>query len=129
MSSDEREKKILWSTRCQFIIDRFAEASQNAQLRGKFMFSAGWVQYIHDNYDIPEGFAFTKQDLAKALRTRYSHTLDNTDVANDHGIYRDHKKEVDPMTNEGNKILRAPAINQQLMTRSELHVNYVHKFD
>ena len=68
------------------------------------MFSGGWVKFIHENYDIPAGFAFSKQDLAKALRTKYNHTLDNTDFANDHGVYRDHKKEVDPLTNEGNKI-------------------------
>ena len=104
MSSEQRDKKILWSLRSEFILGRFAEASENVQLHGKFMHSSGWVQCIHDHYDIPGGYEFTKQDLAKALRNRYKETLDNRDIANDHGIYRDHKKEVDPLTNDGAKV-------------------------
>lgn len=106
MSPVGREKKIMWPTRSQFILDRFAEASKNAQLRGKFMFSGGWVQYIHNNYDIPEGFSFTKQDLSKALRSKYDATLDNVEFANDHGVCRDRKTEIDPMTNEGSKTVQ-----------------------
>ena len=68
------------------------------------MFGGGWVKFIHDNYNIPDGFAFTKQDLVKALRSRYNETLDNVDIANDHGVYRDRKAEVDPLTNEGSKL-------------------------
>ena len=104
MSSEQRDEKILWSLRSEFILGRFAEASENVQLHGKFMHSSGWVQCIHDHYDIPGGYEFTKQDLAKALRNRYKETLDNRDIANDHGICRDHKKEVDPLTNDRAKV-------------------------
>ena len=57
------------------------------------MWSGAWVEYIKESYDIPEGYDFTVAQFNKAIRcdkAKFGVGLEFKDVANAHGVCRDH---------------------------------------
>ena len=66
--ADDSNKKMLWTDLSSFILKHFAKATQNPQVRGKFMWSGAWVQYIKESYDIPKGYDFTVAQFNKAIQ-------------------------------------------------------------
>ena len=104
MSGKVSADDVQWSSTEERVLSLFAKARENTQLHGKFMFSGGWVQYINDKHPAKDGVSVTVKDFDKALRKRYKGGLDNkNDIASPSGIYRDYKKEKNPMTNEGSR--------------------------
>ena len=106
MSGGDSDKNVPWADLSSFILKHFAKATQNTQVRGKFMWSGAWVEYIKESYDIPDGYDFTSADLNKAIRfdkMKFAVGIENVDVPNAHGVYRDCITQVHPMTGTGSR--------------------------
>ena len=89
MSGGDLDKNVPWPKLCSFVLSCFAKAIKNPQVRGKFMWSGAWVEYIKESYDIPDGYDFTFADLNKAIRfdkKNFAVGIENFDIPNAHGV-------------------------------------------
>lgn len=104
MSGARSANDVKWPIQFERVMSKFAKACENTQLHGKFMFSGGWAQYINDKFPSKDGHSITAKDIDKALRQKYKMDMDNKgDIPSLCGIYRDQKREQNPLTKEGKR--------------------------